>query len=476
MNDKSKQNHLINNYRHKKFGNEFLVTTDHGSWIFLSEKEFEKLKKDLIEKDSEFCKKLEETGIIITTKNIKTILRKLEKRNDFLYQGTSLHIVIPTLRCNQKCIYCHASSKSLNEKKGEMDEETAKKVIDFIFQSPSEYIAIEFQGGEPLLNFKIVSYMIHYAKKLNKKYKKNLIFRIVSNFSILDEEKLNFLIKENVGICTSLDGPNYLHNKNRPFANKKESHHLVEKGIQKLNKKYKKNNIKHQRANALITITKYSLQYPKEIIDEYVGLGLKDIHLRFLNNLGDARQIWDEISYSCEEFMDFWKKSIDYILEMNKKGVFFRERGCLIILQKILTETDPNFVDIRSPCGAAIEQLSYTPEGDIFSCDEARMVGEDLFKLGNVKKDTYRKIISSNQTCSLVASSINDCQICDYCVYKPYCGICPVCNFVEQGSIIAKTLETPRCKIYKAQFTYLFEKLKNLENKKIFQDWINKTK
>lgn len=468
------KNYLINNYRFRQFGGKYLVTTDDGSWVFATNEEFGNLKKDLIEKDSEFFKKLEEKGIVITDKNKQEIIERIKKRYGFLYQGPSLHIVIPTLRCNQKCIYCHASSKSLNEKNFDMDEKTAKKTIDFIFQTSSEYVAIEFQGGEPLLNFGIVRYMIHYAKKLNKKYKKNLIFQIVSNFSLLNEEKLNFLIDEEVGICTSLDGPDFLHDKNRPLIGNSKSHFFVKKGIQNLIKKYNEQNIKNKRANALITITKDSLEYPKKIIDEYLGLGLEEIHLRFLNNLGDARPIWDSISYSDKEFIEFWKKSIDYILNINKKGTFFRERTCLIILKKILTEVDPNFLEMRSPCGAVTGQLSYTPNGDIFSCDEARMVGEDLFKLGNVRENTYNEIISSNQTCSLISSSINDCQICDFCVYKPYCGVCPVCNFVEQGSIIAKIPATPRCKIYKAQFTYLFEKLQDPENKKIFLDWISK--
>jgi radical SAM protein with 4Fe4S-binding SPASM domain len=143
-------------------------------------------------------------------------------------------------------------------------------------------------------------------------------------------------------------------------------------------------------------------------------------------------------------------------------------------MHKILNASNSDYLDLRSPCGAAIGQLAYTPRGEIFSCDEARTINENLFMLGNVKNDNYKKILGSRKTCSLVASSINDCQICDYCVYKPFCGICPVCNFVEQGSVIGKIIETPRCKIYKAQFTYIFEKLKDPDNKKIFLDWIGK--
>jgi His-Xaa-Ser system radical SAM maturase HxsB len=467
------EKYFLNNYRSKQFGKDFLIVTDHGSFVFLNEQNFNLLKNENF-KDGELFRLLEEKGIIITEKNKKEILTSIKKRRDFLYNGVSLHIIIPTLRCNQKCVYCHASSNPLDQKGCDMDKETAKKTVDFIFQSPSKHVAIEFQGGEPLLNFEIVEYVIKYAKDLNKKYGKDLIFRIVSNLTLLDDYKLDFLIKEGVGICTSLDGPEFLHDKNRPFLAGGKSYSIVSKKIKDLVQIYKKRNIKFERANALITITNDSLKYPKEIIDEYIKLGLSEIHLRFLNNLGDARPVWSDIAYSPEQFIEFWKKSLDYILELNKKGIFFRERSSLIIIQKILTESDPNFLDIRSPCGAAIGQLSYTPQGKIFSCDEARMVGEDLFNLGSVKNDNYKEVVSSPQTCALVSSSMNEGYICDYCVYKPYCGICPVCNFVEQGTIIAKIPETARCKIYKEQFSYIFNKVLDPKNKSIFLDWLNK--
>jgi His-Xaa-Ser system radical SAM maturase HxsB len=466
------ENYLLNNYRKKKIGNEFLITTDQGSWTFLNESDFKVLNDENFKENQSLFNLLEEKGIIITEKNREKIVNSLRKRCNFLFGGTSLHIVIPTLRCNQKCVYCHASSKGLWEKGYDMDEETAKKTVDFIFQSPSKFITIEFQGGEPLLNFDIIKFIIEYAEKLNETYKKELLFTVVTNSILLDDEKMDYLINKEVGICTSLDGPKKLHDANRPFAKNISSHEFVEKRIERVLEEYKKKDIENRRVHALITITKESLKYPKEIVDEYIRVGLKDIHLRFLNNLGDARQLWGKVSYPPEEFIEFWEKALDYILELNKKGVLFKEHACVVILQKILQDFDPNFLDIRSPCGAAIGQLAYDPSGNIFTCDEARMVGEDLFKIGNVKSDNYKEVLTSNSVCVITSSSINDCHICDSCVYKPYCGVCPVCNFVEQGSIIAKIPETARCKVYKFQFTYVFNKIKDPENRKIFLDWL----
>lgn len=280
-------------------------------------------------------------------------------------------------------------------------------------------------------------------------------------------------MKNKVGICTSLDGPEKIHNLNRSLIGGKGTYTGLVKQIKKVQKEYKKRDIKDRKLNALITLTKQSLKDPKAIINSYTDNNLTEIHLRFLNNLGCAKEIWPKINYSAKEFIDFWKKSMDYMIEQNKKGVLIKERIATIMLKKILEQNDPNYLDLRSPCGAAIGQLVYNYNGDIFTCDEGRMIGEDVFKLGNVKDDNYKEILTSNQTCSIISASINDVQICDSCVYKPYCGLCPVCNYAEQGSIIAKIPQTDRCKIFKAQFDYVFDRLVNDSNAKtVFSKWI----
>ena len=162
----------INNYRFKKFGNKYFITTDHGSYCILSNQEFNGLKRNNI---SEKLKdKLEEKEIILTDANMNEAVRLTRNRNSFLFQGASLHIVVVTLRCNMNCIYCHASSKPADKKEFDMDKETAKATVDFIFQTPSKGITIEFQGGEPLLNWGVVKYVIEYAQEKNKQAKKKL--------------------------------------------------------------------------------------------------------------------------------------------------------------------------------------------------------------------------------------------------------------------------------------------------------------
>ena len=444
--------HTINNYRVRKFGDKYFLTTDHGSFCILTKDEMKKLKRNSL--DDGLVKKLEEKEIILNESNLFEAIRLTRNRNSYLLCGTSLHIIVITLRCNMKCIYCHASSKESDSKKYDMDKSTAKKTVDFIFQTPSKSFTIEFQGGEPLLNWDMMKYIINYSQEKNKTEKKDVKLTVVTNLSAMDEEKMAFLIDNKVDICTSLDGPKEVHDFNRKFIDGSNYEDVI-KWIKRIKKEYKKRNIKDRGVNALVTLTRKSLAYPKEIVDEYVKLGITNIHMRFLNNLGVAQKSWPKISYSVEEYIKFWCSAVRYIDELQKKRVNIRERIVDLMLNKILQEEDPNYLDIRSPCGAAIGQLAYNYDGNVYTCDEARMIQEDMFFLGNVKKDIYKDVVTCDKALATVGASINDQYMCNDCVYKPYCGICPVCNFVDQGSVIAKISDTDRCKIFMKQFDWV---------------------
>jgi len=458
--DETKAPYLNNFIRTKKIGNKILVTTDMGSWVALSRKEYDLLRLGKIKNDSELYELLENRGIILTEKNTEDVIQSYMKRKRFLFQGTSLHIVVPTLRCNHRCIYCHSKARGQNEKGFDMDEETAKKTVDFIFQTPVKNISIEFQGGEPLLNFPIVKYIVEYAKKMNETYKKKLKFAIVTNLTLMNDDIARYLISNKVGICTSLDGIKKVHDKNRKYIGG-SSYEKIAYWTRRLIEEY------DFTPHALCVVTKHSLPYLKEIIDNYVKLGIKKIWFKCANNLGYAQEVWDEIGCTPEEYFDFWRKGLDYLTN-NKLNII--EVVTYYLLKKVLNEEDPLYLDLQSPCGAAIGQLAYDQKGNIYTCDEARMFDE--FKLGNVKKDSYKDILTSPKTCSIVAASTNDTLLCDACVWKPYCGVCPVCTYATRGTLITQLPLDYRCKILKKQFNYIFEKM--LSDKKyldLFMKW-----
>lgn len=139
---------------------------------------------------------------------------------------------------------------------------------------------------------------------------------------------------------------------------------------------------------------------------------------------------------------------------------------------KILTHQDPSYFELRSPCGAGIGQLLYDYNGDIYTCDEGRMLGEETFKIGNVYRNKYENTITHPTVKTMCLASCLDGLSCQNCVYKPYCGTCPILNYAESGNIFPQLSNSSRCKIYQGIFDYLFQKIKeNDKIRKVLKEW-----
>ncbi len=460
-------------FRFKKIGDEYLITNDI-THIRINEETFKLFLEGKLDKNSIAYKNLSERGFIKDEVNMKGCVDGYCKRNHFLFNhGVVLHIMVVTKRCNYQCVYCQAGREEAQKEEYDMTEETARKTVDLIFQSPVDGFTIEFQGGEPLINWDVIKFVIEYAQEKNKIAKKNMSISLVTNLSLMTEEKYNYLIENNVGICTSLDGPAHVQNKNRPFYNG-DSYEIVSNWLKKSRKVEKERNLSRQ-LSALVTLTRYSLEHIEEIIDEYIKNGFSVIHLRRLSFLGYAsgEDSKNSFGYTAEEFIEAWKRGMDYIIQKNIEGKSITERGAAIMLAKILKEVDPSFLDLRSPCGAGIGQLAYFYNGDIYSCDEGRMLGNDLFLLGNVNKDNCESISQNSRLKTLVTASTLDNFACDECAYKPYCGICPVLNYMLHGTLFPNVRTTDQCKVNEAMLDYLFLKMKDPEVLGVFEKWMS---
>ena len=457
--------YALNTIRKQKIDDRYLITTDQGTWIDLSEDDYQLLIQNKIKENPELFKKLEKKGVILTKNNINNAVMEYRKKYSHLFQGASLHILVPTQRCNQRCIYCHSSVVPEKSEGFDMDEDIAKATVDFIFQSPSPAITIEFQEGDALINWDIVKFITEYAEKVNQQKKKHLGFDIVSNLTKMDHDKLKYLIKHKVGICTSLDGPKEVHDKNRYYFGGGGTYKDLTYWINEIKNHY------NYDIQALMVVTRFSLSHYKEIVDEYRKWNFRWIKLRPLSNIGFAKGAWKHISYSAEEYLDYYRKSMEYLMEVNKNQLI-SERMSEIILLK-LHGVWANYTDFQSPCGAGIGQIAYDQWGNIFTCDEGRMIKGDVFKLGHVKTTTYKEAITSSTISSMMAASINEDLICDSCAFKPYCGVCPAHNYSEQGSLIVPIPSNFMHKVWFGMFQYLFRNLiKNPEYKKIYRSWL----
>ena len=102
--------------RFKKFGDKFLVTNDVGRYAILNQKDFQSFIDGKLTKSSKTYKDLQKKFFIKDDLDEEKLIDIYRQRNAFLFHGTSLHIIVGTLRCNFNCIYCQASSRNINAK------------------------------------------------------------------------------------------------------------------------------------------------------------------------------------------------------------------------------------------------------------------------------------------------------------------------------------------------------------------------
>jgi uncharacterized protein len=100
---------------------------------------------------------------------------------------------------------------------------------------------------------------------------KSLTFALVSNLSFMDEEKLKWLLDNGVDICTSLDGDEYTHNRQRTWKDG-NSFTTVTYWIKRIREERIKRGVNAKLATigALTTWTKDSIKNYKEIIDTFI--------------------------------------------------------------------------------------------------------------------------------------------------------------------------------------------------------------
>ncbi|MEM7518890.1 MAG: SPASM domain-containing protein [Planctomycetota bacterium] len=214
---------------------------------------------------------------------------------------------------------------------------------------------------------------------------------------------------------------------------------------------------------ALVTTTRSLLDRAEELVDTYLALGCRALFLRPLDPFGFADRTAKRIEYPREDYLAYYRRAVDYMIELNKEGKEILERYAAIFLTKILHGVDPNFLDIRQPTGAGIGNLAYNYDGKVFTCDEGRMLhemGDDTFHLGNVFDHNYRELVGHETVrANVISSQLLSQPDCAHCPYQPYCGIPPVHSHKTQGTMNGRMRESTLCQVHKGIQDYLFEKL-----------------
>lgn len=456
-----------------------LLSNDTGEFCILSSESFADFAGKRLEPNSEDYLNLKSKHFLSdgrSSVHSRVLASKYWTKKSFLMGFTKLHIFVVSLRCDHSCPYCQVSRQSEDKFRFDMSLKTAHRAVDLMLRSPASNITCEFQGGEPLLNFPLIQEIVRYVKQQNAKIGKDISFVICTNLVPLTDEQLSFCHTHKVQISTSVDGPAFLHDLNRPFG-RGSAHALVEHNIRRVQEA-----LGPHALSALMTTTRESLKYPKEIVDEYIRLNLGSIFIRSLSPYGFATKTTKAIGYPMSDFVNFYKTALEYIVLINREGQTISEGFTTLLLTKMLTPYPIGYVDLQSPSGAGFGVVVYNYNGDVYASDESRMLAEMQetgFRLGNVHRQNYEEIFFGERMQTIAAASCNEALPgCSDCVWQPYCGADPVFHYATQGDMFGHRPTSGFCQKHMAIFRYLIDCLRqdDLELHKIFWAWIGERK
>ncbi len=166
----------------------------------------------------------------------ETIEKDVNNIDNILFQVTG--------NCNLSCKYCCYGDMYIDDSSQKpMTREIINKIFEFMLPkwessanlSYNNPIVIGFYGGEPLLNFSLISYIMSCCKKLETK-KLRFVYSMTTNALLLDKY-MKTLADNDVSLLISLDG-NKTHNQLRVDKKGKESFERIYRNIKLLQTTY----------------------------------------------------------------------------------------------------------------------------------------------------------------------------------------------------------------------------------------------
>lgn len=149
---------------------------------------------------------------------MKHILCEKDRREDDAFvalthtacQISNLNLLV-TEKCNLTCSYCQITKNTKSSKSMSID--IARKTMEHFFSVLNGDFdsTINITGGEPLLNWPTVKYIIKHSKEYSS-YCRMVMF---TNAMLMTSEKARFLAENNVFVIVSFDGPKFIHDQNR---------------------------------------------------------------------------------------------------------------------------------------------------------------------------------------------------------------------------------------------------------------------
>lgn len=317
-----------------------------------------------------------------------------------------------TTDCNFRCNYCYVDKSMASY----MSESVVSHAIESFISSyvgNDDELLIIFYGGEPLLNFNVLTQSVKYAKQVCRMFNKKtelLNFQLITNGSLLNTKIVNFLADENVSVAVSLDGPKSINDIARKYRTGRSSFDDTLKGIELIKKK-------DMSFSISCTIGKHNLFSLPEVFKWfYEKIGTSEIGFNIIQGKNSNQINEHLLSQIADQIINCFKIS----------------RNFNIYEQKIMRTVNA-FVNKEVypvDCGGCGRQLVITPDATYGPCPG--FIGNNTYfkqlPIKDINKDQV--FIEWSNRSPLKIDACVKCEALGICG-----GGCPYHAYINSGSI-----------------------------------------
>lgn len=417
----------IHLYRWK--GLNILLDVNSGA-IHILDKLAYQLAEKIIEHQGEVEKAKSDIASLYSADEINQAILEIEEaiRADSLFtEGQVLEVDLSQLcvkaiclnvahACNMKCHYCFAGQGEFGQAPSLMSLATARRALDFLVEKSGDIknLEVDFFGGEPLLVFPMLQELLPYARQREAETGKRFNFTLTTNAVLIDDEVINFVIANDIAVILSLDGRKEINNRHRILNNGEGSYDLILPRIKKM--------VAHNPVSYYVrgTFSRQNLDFARDL-EHLIQLGFDCVSLEpavgpengFAIQQADLPQVLQE-----------YERLTDLLLKYHRE-----EKEIHFFHYNLNLQKGPCLAKRSTGCGAGIEYLVITPEGDIYPCHQ--FVGEAVFYMGNIQQGQ----VDSNIRSQFEANQLKNKE-CKRCWARYFCGGgCHASAYHQHGDI-----------------------------------------
>ena len=359
---------------------------------------------------------LKHAGQLFTPDVFEPLAGKFKEKSAGVVKAMCLHVAHT---CNLNCSYCFASQGKYNGERAVMSYEVGKQALDFLVarSGTRRNLEVDFFGGEPLMNFRVVKDLVAYARSIERDVHKNFRFTLTTNGMLIDDDVIDFCNREMSNVVLSLDGRKEVHDRFRVDCAGNGSWERI---VPKFRKLVEARGGKNYYMRG--TFTHYNPDFLEDI-RTMLDLGFTELSMEPVVCAPD-----DPSALTAEDrqlVMRQYEELAALMLERDRQGKPFTFYHYMLDLSG-----GPCIYKRISGCGSGTEYMAVTPWGDLYPCHQ--FVGDERFRLGDIWHGLDNPAVQNE----FAACNVYQKPECRDCWARLYCsGGCAANAYHATGAI-----------------------------------------